>query len=83
MKIDVPEQHKEETNHRLNPVTSVDVNDIEIHQIQSNELYHVSLLPLSSSSVKSYSSINFVKQIKIFLLSLYLLVIQSIATFEQ
>jgi hypothetical protein len=60
MKIDVPEQHNEETNHRLNLVPNIDVNDNEIHEVQSNELYNISLLPLSSSSVKSYSSISFV-----------------------
>jgi len=50
MKIDAFDEENEETNYKLNPVVENAID--EMHQIQSNEIYHASLISLSSSWVK-------------------------------
>ena len=78
MKIDVFEEENEEMEQKLNPILQNKI--LETNQIQSDEVYHASLLSLSSSSVKSSSSIEFYSLTIHFLLPLiYATVTQSIA----
>lgn len=51
MKIDTSDQQKKETNQQLNLVAAIDVDEID--QVHSNDVYHASLLSLSSLSVES------------------------------
>ncbi|CAF4039576.1 unnamed protein product [Rotaria sordida] len=50
MKIDISEHRSQEKNQQLDQLADVDTDDV--HVFQYSELYHASLLSLSSSSVR-------------------------------
>jgi len=56
MKIDIEEEQNQEINHERGSLIDIETDDG--HQSQENELYHASIVSLSSSSVEySHSKI--------------------------